>query len=89
MIASLPTQGLDIGAAGFVRNKLVDAKKAKAAILLISEDLDEVLSLSDRVAPIYEGRLMDILPRERARRDVVGAMMAGIEKTGAGSDADR
>lgn len=89
LIASLPTHGLDIGAAGFVRNKLVDAKKAKAAILLISEDLDEVLSLSDKVAPIYEGRLMAVLPRERARRDVVGAMMAGIEETGAGSDADR
>jgi ABC-type uncharacterized transport system ATPase subunit len=52
LIANLPTQGLDVGATEFVRNKLMEAKKEKAGILLISEDLDEVLSLSDWVAPI-------------------------------------
>ncbi len=88
LIAALPTQGLDIGATEFVRNKLVEAKKQGAAILLISEDLDEILSLSDRVAPIYEGRLMAILPIEEARREAVGALMAGVEPAGA-ADADR
>jgi simple sugar transport system ATP-binding protein len=78
VIAHLPTQGLDIGATEFVRNKLMEAKKDKAAILLISEDLDEVLSLSDRVAPIYEGRFMDIIPGEEVKRESVGAMCAGI-----------
>ena len=78
LVASLPTQGLDIGATEFVRNKLMEAKKDKAGILLISEDLDEVLSLSDRVAPIYEGEFMSILPGEKANREVVGAMMAGL-----------
>ncbi len=78
VIAHLPTQGLDIGATEFVRNKLMQAKKDKAGILLISEDLDEVLSLSDRVAPIYEGRFMDIVPGEAAKRESVGAMCAGI-----------
>jgi ABC-type uncharacterized transport system ATPase subunit len=77
IIAHLPTQGLDIGATEFVRNKLMQAKKDKAGILLISEDLDEVLSLSDRVAPIYEGRFMEIVPGE-AKRESVGAMCAGI-----------
>ena len=71
-----------------MRNKLVEAKKQGAAILLISEDLDEILSLSDRVAPIYEGRLMAILPIEEARREAVGALMAGVEPAGA-ADADR
>jgi ABC-type uncharacterized transport system ATPase subunit len=78
VIAHLPTQGLDIGATEFVRNKLMEAKKEKAAILLISEDLDEVLSLSDRVAPIYEGKFMDIIPGEEVKRESVGAMCAGI-----------
>ncbi|MFC1975020.1 ABC transporter ATP-binding protein [Chloroflexota bacterium] len=77
VIANLPTQGLDIGATEFVRNKLMAAKKGKAAVLLISEDLDEVLSLSDWVAPIYEGEFMGIIPGDEAKRENVGAMMAG------------
>ena len=77
LIANLPTQGLDVGATEFVQNKLMEAKKEKAGILLISEDLDEVLSLSDWVAPIYEGELMGIIPGEEAKRENVGAMMAG------------
>ena len=78
LIANLPTQGLDVGATEFVRNKLMEAKKEKAAILLISEDLDEILSLSDWVAPIYEGKFMAIIPGEEAKRENVGAMMAGL-----------
>jgi simple sugar transport system ATP-binding protein len=78
VIAHLPTQGLDIGATEFVRNKLIEAKIERAGILLISEDLDEVLSLSDRVAPIYEGRFMDIIPGNEVKRESVGAMCAGI-----------
>jgi simple sugar transport system ATP-binding protein len=78
VIAHLPTQGLDVGATEFVRNKLIEAKKGGAGVLLISEDLDEVLSLSDWVAPIYEGQLMDILPGESAEREDVGAMCAGV-----------
>ncbi len=78
VIANLPTQGLDVGATEFVQNKLMEAKKEKAGILLISEDLDEVLSLSDWVAPIYEGEFMGIIPGEEARRESVGAMMAGL-----------
>ena len=78
LIVDLPTQGLDVGATEFVRNKLIDAKKEGAGVLLISEDLDEVLSLSDWVAPIYEGEFMGILPGEDAKLELVGAMMAGI-----------
>jgi simple sugar transport system ATP-binding protein len=82
VIAHLPTQGLDIGATEFVRNKLVEAKKEKAAVVLISEDLDEVLSLSDWVSPIYEGEFMGIIPGDDARRENVGAMMAGLHLQG-------
>jgi ABC-type uncharacterized transport system ATPase subunit len=78
IIADIPSQGLDVGATEFVQNKLVDAKKDKAGVLLISEDLDEILSLSDWVAAIYEGEFMGILPGESAKKENVGAMMGGL-----------
>jgi len=78
LIAHLPTQGLDVEAAALVRAALLDAKAEGAAVLLISEDLDEILSLADWVAPIYEGRLGAVLPRTEADIETVGAMMAGL-----------
>jgi ABC-type uncharacterized transport system ATPase subunit len=78
IIADIPSQGLDVGATEFVQNKLVEAKKGKAGILLISEDLDEILSLSDWVAAIYEGKFMGILSWKDAKKENVGAMMAGL-----------
>ena len=78
VIADLPSQGLDVGATEFVQNKLMQAKKDKAAILLISEDLDEILSLSDWVAAIYEGKFMGILQGDKAKKENVGPMMAGL-----------
>ncbi len=82
LIADLPTQGLDVGATEFVLNKLNEAKKNKAAVLLISEDLDEILELSDWVAPMYEGKIMGIIPGKSVKREVVGGMMAGINLEG-------
>ena len=84
IIANLPTQGLDVGATEFVQNKLLEAKKNHAAILLISEDLEEVLSLSDRIAPIYEGEFMGIIPVREATKEDVGAMMAGLKQKAQG-----
>ena len=80
VMADLPTQGLDIGAMEFVRNKLIEARRNGAAVLLISEDLDEIFAISDWIAPIYEGKLMGILPVEQTTREEVGGMMAGIER---------
>ncbi|RME81366.1 MAG: ABC transporter ATP-binding protein [Caldilineae bacterium] len=80
LLAALPTQGLDIGATEFVRKKILEAKTQGSAVLLISEDLDEVLMLSDRIAAIYEGRIMGIVPAEKARREQIGAMIAGISE---------
>jgi ABC-type uncharacterized transport system ATPase subunit len=82
VMADLPSQGLDVGATEFVQNKLVQAKKDKAGVLLISEDLDEILSLSDWVAAIYEGKFMGILPAREAQKENVGAMMAGLPMEG-------
>lgn len=80
LIVNLPTQGLDVGATEFVQNKLLEAKKARAGVLLISEDLDEIMSLSDSIAPIYEGEFMGMIPGKAAERETVGAMMAGLQQ---------
>ena len=80
IVANLPTQGLDVGATEFVQKKLLEAKKNGAGVLLISEDLDEILSISDRVAPMYEGEFMGIVPIELAKREEIGSMMAGLKQ---------
>ena len=78
ILAAQPTRGLDIGATEYVREQLLEQRRQGAAILLISEDLDEILALSDRVAVIYEGRIMDIVPRENATPEKLGLLMAGV-----------
>ena len=85
IIANLPTQGLDVGAIEFVQNKLLQAKKEKSAILLISGEIGEALSLSDWVVPIYEGEFMDIIPCKDATKEIVGTMMAGIKPNAKGN----
>src|SRR3990172_13161480 len=77
LIAHLATQGLDVEATAFVRATLLEAREGGAAVVLISEDLDEILTLSDWVAPIYEGRFPALLPQSEAEAEPVGAMMAG------------
>jgi simple sugar transport system ATP-binding protein len=78
IIAAQPTRGLDIGATEYVHERLVEERGRSAAILLISEDLDEILALSDRIAVIYEGRIMDIVPRAEATPERLGLLMAGV-----------
>jgi simple sugar transport system ATP-binding protein len=78
ILAAQPTRGLDIGATEYVREQLLEQRKKGAAILLISEDLDEILALSDRIAVLYEGQVMDIIPRENATPEKLGLLMAGV-----------
>lgn len=78
ILAAQPTRGLDIGATEYVREQLLEQRRQGAAILLISEDLDEILALSDRVAVVYEGRVMGVVPREAAAPDKLGLLMAGV-----------
>ncbi|MDL1910366.1 ABC transporter ATP-binding protein [Chloroflexi bacterium CFX6] len=78
IVAAQPTRGLDIGATEYVRAQLLEQRKRGAAILLISEDLDEILALSDRIAVIYEGQIMDIVPRADATPEKLGLLMAGV-----------
>ena len=78
IIAAQPTRGLDIGATEYVRQQLLEQRKQGAAIMLISEDLDEILALSDRIAVLYDGQVMDIVPRANATPEKLGLLMAGV-----------
>ncbi|MDQ6419137.1 ABC transporter ATP-binding protein [Paenibacillus sp. LHD-117] len=79
MVAVHPTQGLDVGAAESVHQMLLGLRDASAGVLLISEDLDEVLLLSDRVFVLYGGRIIGELPKAEADKERIGRMMAGLE----------
>ncbi|HHW07717.1 MAG TPA: ABC transporter ATP-binding protein [Clostridia bacterium] len=78
IIVNQPTRGLDIGATEYVRQQLLDQKEKGVAILLVSADLDEVLQLSDRIAVIYEGRIMGVLEKGEFDIERIGLMMAGV-----------
>ena len=79
LVASQPTRGVDIGAAEYIHERLVAQREEGTAILVISEDLDEVFGLSDRIAVMYEGQVMGIVDPATATREEVGLMMAGVK----------
>lgn len=77
LIAAQPTRGLDIGAAQFVHERLVEKRDTGAAILLVSAELDEIFALSDRIAVIYEGQIMGVFQAGAVNEDEVGLLMTG------------
>lgn len=77
LIASQPTRGVDIGSIESIRRVLNDLKKKGVGILLISADLEEILSLSDRIAVMYEGRITGVLDNEQATEENLGLLMTG------------
>jgi simple sugar transport system ATP-binding protein len=77
IIAVQPTRGLDVGAIEAIQNLLLEQREHNAAILLISEELDELLELSDRIAVIYEGELVGEFRTEEADLNTIGLMMTG------------
>jgi len=77
LVAASPTRGLDVGSTQDVRKILLDSAASGVAVLLISEDLDEVLTLADRVAVLYAGRIVGISRPGEVTREQLGLMMAG------------
>jgi simple sugar transport system ATP-binding protein len=80
LIAVQPTRGLDIGATEFVRRQLIEQRDNGSAVLLISTELEEILSIADRIAVIHEGEFMGIIPNENVDIEEIGLMMAGRKK---------
>ncbi|MBN1874231.1 MAG: ABC transporter ATP-binding protein [Anaerolineae bacterium] len=77
-IASQPTRGLDVGSIEYIHSQLVKKRDAGAAVFIVSAELDEVMSLADRIMVMFDGRIMGILPAEQTTKEELGLMMAGV-----------
>lgn len=77
LIASHPTRGLDIAGIEYVRKKIVDTANSGTAVILISEDLDEIFHMADRIAVIYEGQIKGVFDKDVVTKEDVGILMAG------------
>jgi simple sugar transport system ATP-binding protein len=80
IVAAQPTRGLDVGAMEYIHQRILKERERGAGILLISEDLDEVFNLSDRIVVIYEGEIMGEARSENASREQVGLWMSGVRR---------
>jgi simple sugar transport system ATP-binding protein len=83
LLAAQPTRGIDVGAAEFIHGQFLALRASGGAVLLISEDLEELFALSDRIAVMYGGRIMADLPVAEATVERVGLLMAGVEEKAA------
>jgi ABC-type uncharacterized transport system ATPase subunit len=81
LIAAQPTRGLDVGAVAFLHQQLVNKRDEGCAILLVSAELDEILTLSDRIAVMYRGKLLATVEAQAASRDSLGRLMAGLDSS--------
>ena len=77
LVACQPTRGLDVGAIEFVHKRLIEERDRGTAVLIVSTELDEVAALADRIAVMYRGRIVGVVP-PRTSREVLGLMMAGV-----------
>ena len=83
LVAVYPTRGIDMGAQEFIHSQLLDRRREGIGIVLISEELEEVMNLSDRIAVIYKGRILKVLSSVEATRERLGILMAGLTDTDA------
>jgi simple sugar transport system ATP-binding protein len=79
IIASQPTRGLDVGAMEYIHQRLLQERERGAGILLISDDLDEIFALSDRIVVLFEGEIMGEAPGATASREQIGLWMSGVK----------
>jgi len=79
LIANQPTRGIDVGSIEFIHNHIIEQRDAGSAVLLVSAELDEILSLADRVAVMFEGKIVKTLPIAESTRDRLGLLMAGSD----------
>ena len=82
LIAALPTRGLDVGAIEFIHARLIEQRDKGKAVLLMSFELDEVMNVSDRIAVIYDGQIVDELNPQETTEQELGLLMAGQSKNG-------
>jgi simple sugar transport system ATP-binding protein len=78
LVAVYPTRGVDMGAGEFIHTQLLALRRNAVGILLVSEELEEIMNLSDRIAVIYKGRILAVVPSPEATRERLGLLMAGV-----------
>jgi ABC-type uncharacterized transport system ATPase subunit len=78
LVAVYPTRGVDMGAGEFIHTQLLALRRNAVGILLVSEELEEIMNLSDRIAVIYKGRILAVVPSREATRERLGLLMAGV-----------
>lgn len=84
LVASQPTRGVDVGSIEFIHKRIVEARDAAVPVLLVSTELDEVSALADRIAVMYRGAIIGVVPGD-ASRETLGLMMAGDVPEGVGA----
>jgi simple sugar transport system ATP-binding protein len=77
LVASQPTRGLDVGSIEYIHRQIVAKRDEGVAVLIISVELDEVMALADRIAVMFRGRFVDVLPAGSVTRERLGLLMAG------------
>jgi simple sugar transport system ATP-binding protein len=82
LVAAQPTRGLDVGSVEYIHRRILEKRDQGTAVLLVSSELEEVLDLSDRIAVMFRGKIVDILPCDQATKEGVGLLMAGIHPAG-------
>jgi simple sugar transport system ATP-binding protein len=77
LIAAQPTRGLDVGSIEYIHGRMIEKRDEGLAVLLVSTELDEIRALSDRIAVMFEGKIVDIVPADRVTKEQLGLLMAG------------
>ncbi len=81
LVAAQPTRGLDVGSIEFIHTQIVAQRDSGSAVLLVSAELDEILSLADRILVMFHGRIIADIPSADAHRNTIGLLMAGVTAT--------
>jgi ABC-type uncharacterized transport system ATPase subunit len=89
LVASQPTRGLDVGSIEYIHSRIIEKRDEGTAILVVSSELDEILALSDRIAVMYRGQIMDIVDADKATKEYLGLLMAGIRPEDAAKTAGK
>jgi simple sugar transport system ATP-binding protein len=89
LIASQPTRGLDVGSIEYIHSRIIEKRDEGTAVLAVSTELDEIRALSDRIAVMFEGQIVDILPANRVTKEQLGLLMAGSRPTDLDLDGDQ
>jgi len=79
LIASQPTRGLDVGSIEYIHGRIIEKRDEGTAVLLVSPELDEIIALSDRIAVMYKGQIVEIVASAEVSKEYIGLLMAGVK----------